>query len=64
MKSFASLHFSKKYKGMGYFEIPAGARGQRRALRNHKAEVFPWKEAGLKAFRLSLRKPFGFAAES
>ena len=51
----------KKHKGVGYFEAPAGARGQRRALRNPKAVVFPWKGAGLKAFRLFLRKPFGFA---
>ena len=54
----------KKHKGRGYFEVPAGARGQRRALRNHEAVVFPWKEAGPQAFRLSLWKPFGFAAES
>jgi hypothetical protein len=54
----------KKHKGIGYFEVPAGARGQRRALRNHKAVVFLWNEAGLEAFRLSLRKPFGFAQES
>jgi len=46
----------KKNNEIGYFEVPAGARGQRRALRNHKAVVFPWKEAGPQAFRLSLRK--------
>jgi hypothetical protein len=54
----------KKLEGIGSFEVPAGARGQRRALRNHEAVVFPWKEAGPQAFRLSLRKPFGFAEES
>jgi hypothetical protein len=54
----------KKHKGIGYFEVPAGARGQRRALRNNEAVVFLWNEAGPQAFRLSLRKPFGFAQES
>jgi len=54
----------KKHKGIGYFEVPGRARGQRRALRNHKAVVFLWKEAGPQAFRLSLRKPFGFTDES
>jgi hypothetical protein len=39
-----------KHKGIGYFEVPAGARGQRRALRNPKAVVFPWKEAGAAGF--------------
>ena len=32
--------------------------GTRRASRNHEAEVFSWDEAGPKAFRLFLRKPF------
>jgi hypothetical protein len=31
----------KKHKGIAYFKIPAEARGQRRASRNHKAVVFP-----------------------
>jgi hypothetical protein len=50
----------QKHKGIRYFGAPAGARGQRRASRNHEAQVFPWDEAGPQAFRLSLRKPFWF----
>jgi hypothetical protein len=51
----------KEQKEIGSFNVPAGARGQRRASRNHKAVVFPWVEAGPQAFRLSLRKPIHFA---
>jgi hypothetical protein len=57
------FHFSKKHKGIGYSKCPPG-HGDSAALCETKAVVFPWKEAGLKAFRLFLRKPFGFGAES
>jgi len=35
-----------KHKGIGYFEVPTGAPGQRRALRTHEAVVIPGDEAG------------------
>jgi hypothetical protein len=35
------LSLFKKYKGFGWFPASTGARGQRRASRNHKAPVFP-----------------------
>ena len=50
----------KKHKGITQFEAPTGARGQRRALRNREAMVFPWDQAGPQAFRLPLRKSFWF----
>jgi hypothetical protein len=43
-----------------YFQIPTGARGQRRASRNHEALVFSWDGAGKKLSRLSLRKSRSF----
>jgi hypothetical protein len=39
-KNLPPLTF-KKHKGIEYFEVPAGTRGQRCALRNHKGVVFP-----------------------
>jgi len=51
---------SEKNKRIGSFGASAGARGQRRASRNHEALVFPWDEAGPGAFRLPLRNPFWF----
>jgi hypothetical protein len=39
------IHFSKKHKGIGYFEVPAGARGQRRALRN-QGGIFSMERSG------------------
>jgi len=39
-------------------ETSAGARGQRRASRNHEALVFPSAGAGPKAFRPPFRNPF------
>jgi hypothetical protein len=54
----------KKHKKIESFQVGARAGGQRRASRNHKAVAFPWVETGPQAFRLSLRKPGGFAEES
>lgn len=43
---------------------PAGARGQRRASRNHKAVVFPWDRAGPKVSASLCGNPFSFAEAS
>ena len=62
MKSrFPSLF--KKPKGIRSFDVPAGARGHRRASRSRGTAVFPGNGAGPQAFRLSLRKLFGPADE-
>ena len=57
------FHFSKNTRGLDTSNCPPGHGGSA-AVCEAKAVVFPWKEAGLKAFRLSLRKPFGSGAES
>ena len=54
----------QKNKGIRYFEAPAGARGQRYALRIHKALVFSGVGRGPQTLHPSLRKPFGCAQQS
>jgi hypothetical protein len=54
----------EKHKGIRDFEVPAGARGRRRASQNHKALAFSRVGLGPQALRLSLRNPFGSADQS
>jgi len=50
----------KEQRQVEFSQALTGARGHRRASRNHEAVVFPWEEAGPQAFRPPLRNPFLF----
>ena len=54
----------QKTQGEWILRSPRRGAGTAPRFAKARAMVFPWKEAGPQAFRLSLRKPFGFAAES
>jgi hypothetical protein len=61
--SQATFHFYKNIRGSDISKPGQGHRGQRRASRNHKAQVFPGMRRGRRLSASRCGNPFGFSDE-
>jgi hypothetical protein len=62
--STCSPSLLQKHKGIVNFEVSAGARGQPRASRNHKALVFPRMRRGRRPSASLCGNPLDFALKA